>query len=1004
MITPMLDSRSVSDILAEIKRKSECYTPEWRFDPENPDGGAALAQIFSEMFYETIDRYNRFPDKCYLEFLNLLGVSAGAVSPAVGIASAEMVGGAQQNVFIKKGTRLFTDISSDDGEDIRVVFETASGFYAVPAEIKALYMTDHERDIITRTDLSAAEAYPVSLFRPDERSNLEKHCFAVAHAAVLRINGTAEIRVKLLHNSMSYQNEAIAERLCDPSFAKWSYASAEGRVPLTAQNRQGYISLLKDSMKPVQLTDGFGSAEAEELSSWIFCEMSGSGSADDVMVDEIAVSSASTDDELRRGILPDSLFANDTELNNERCGCCFGREPSAYDSFYISCDEVFSKGGAEITAELSMDTIVYQDSSLSEDTLDFNQKLVVDKDDAKASPFDDIYVSDVVWEYWNGFGWARLEVAGDVNPFSCGEQTAKKTIRFTCPEDMGISMQNAHEGYWIRARVISVENRFSSRARWLIPMLKSLVLRYDYGTRFLPAQSVQTTNNCSTKHYASGKMTTGMNLYSRMPEQHHAVYLMFDKAPEGYPVNLYMELAGSTDADRILSFQHLTGDGSGRTSWVELKTNDRTESLNTSGIISLFCPKDFSEEELFGEKGYWIRIVNRSMDLGRRDEAPQLLGITKNAVDIVQRQSVNGERHDAAPGKAWQSFRLAGSPVIGCELWVNEINETPLSELIELQKRDRSVVKTVLSDDGQISEFWVRWEARDTLVKSSAADRHYELDRQTGTVTFGNGVNGRIPAYHGQAEVSCDYSYGGGPAGNLPAGAIDGLIVGIPFVERMTNFRPTCGGSGSLSIDTIRKIGTKRLQHRGRAVTVQDYETLILEEFTEVREVRCFADRNVSGDAENGYVTVVVMPYDYSDSVYSRALCRRIYDFISKRASLGLVSGGRLSVIPVEVMRISAEITLSLDDYEYAAEAEQNAEAALRALLNGAAGGERIGCLPGSADIIAALRRIEHISYVSKIMLIGEYYKGTEKITVPLADTGKYQYFVSSSGTHLINF
>ena len=103
MITPMLDSRSVSDILAEIKRKSECYTPEWRFDPENPDGGAALAQIFSEMFYETIDRYNRFPDKCYLEFLNLLGVSAGAVSPAVGIASAEMVGGAQQNVFIKKG-------------------------------------------------------------------------------------------------------------------------------------------------------------------------------------------------------------------------------------------------------------------------------------------------------------------------------------------------------------------------------------------------------------------------------------------------------------------------------------------------------------------------------------------------------------------------------------------------------------------------------------------------------------------------------------------------------------------------------------------------------------------------------------------------------------------------------------------------------------------------------------------------------------------------------------
>lgn len=1004
MITPKLDSRRVSDIIAEIKRKSESYTPEWRFDPERPDGGAALAQIFSEMFFETIDRYNRFPDKCYLEFLNMLGVSAGAVSPAVGMVSAEMVDGVQQNVYIKKGTRLFTDISGDDGEDIRVVFETASGFYAVPAEIKAIYMTDHERDIITRTDLSGADAYPLSLFRPDEKKNLERHCFAAAHSAVLKINGTAEIRVRLLNNAMSYQNEAIAERLCDKSFAKWSYISAEGRVSLTAHLRQGYIALLKDSLKPLELTDGNGSADSEELNCWIFCEMNSAGGADDITVDEISVSSASTDDELHHGILPDSLFANDTELNSERCGCCFGREPSAYDSFYISCGEVFSKKGADITAEFSLDTIVYQDSSLSENSLDFNQKLVVDKEDAKATPFDNIFVSEIIWEYWNGYGWARLEVYGDVNPFSCEEQTSKKSIRFACPEDMEISMQNAHEGYWIRARIISVENRYSTRGRWLIPLLKSLVLRYDYGTKFLPAELIQTMNNCSSKSYTAGMGASGMNLYSHMPEQHHAVYMLFDKPPVGYPVNLYMDLAGSTDPDRILSFQHLTGDGGGRTNWVELKTNDRTEGLSRSGIVSMFCPNDFSEEELFGERGYWIRIVNRSMDFGRQDEAPQLLGITKNAVDIVQKQSVNDERHDIFAGKPDQSFKLSGSPITGCELWINELAETPLSELRELQQRDKNAVRAVLSDDGQISEFWVRWEARDTLVKSSADDRHYELDHQTGTVSFGNGINGKIPAYHGLTEASCNYSFGGGTSGNLPAESIDGPIIGIPFVERMTNFRPTCGGSGIQSIDTIRKIGTKSLQHRGRAVTAQDYETLILEEFTEVREVRCFADRNASCETENGCVTVVIMPYDYGDSVYCNALCRRIFDFISRRSSLELTAGGRLSVIPAGVMRISCEITLKLDDYEYAAEAEQSAEAAVRDLLNGTSGGERIGCMPGSKDIIAVLRRVEHISYVSGIMLIGEYYRGTEKVTVPLADTEQYKYFVSASGTHLINF
>lgn len=1004
MITPKLDSRSVNDILAEIKRKSESYTPEWRFDRSNPDGGVALAQLFAEMFYGTIDRYNRFPDKCYLEFLNMLGVSAGAVSPAVGMASAKMVDGAKINAFIGKGTRLFTDISGDNGEDVRVVFETVSGFYAVPAEIKALYMTDHERDIITRTDLSEPDSLPISLFAPDERNDLERHCFAVAHSAVLRINGTAEIRVKLSNHAMSYQNEAIAEKLCDSSVAKWSYVSAEGRVPLTAHYRQGFIALLKDSQKPVEFTTPDGPQSDENRNFWIFCEMKGVGASDDITVDEIAISSASTDDELHHGIIADSLFANDTELNPERCGYCFGREPSAYDSFYISCGEVLSKKGADIIAEFNIDTVVYQDNSLSENGLDFNQKLVVDKDDAKSSPFDNIYISEVVWEYWNGFGWARLEVSGDVNPFSCEEQSVKRTIRFVCPQDMELSMQNAHEGYWIRARVASVENRFSARGRWLIPLLKGFLMRYDYGTKFLPAEAVQTINNCTTRNYTADSGAGGMSLFSRMPEQHHAVYLMFDKPPEGYPVNLYLEFAGSSDTERVLSFQHLTGNGGGRHSWSELKVNDRTESFSRSGILSMFCPGDFCEEELFGERGYWIRIVNRSMDLGKHDEAPLLVGITKNAVDIVQKESVSGERHDIFAGKADQSFRLSGSPVIGCELWVNELAETPLSELTELQRKDSSAVRIVRSDDGQILEYWVRWEPRDTLVKSTGEDRHYELDRRTGTVRFGDGINGRIPAYHGFTQANCDYSYGGGKAGNLPSGAIDGLVVGIPFVESMTNFRPTCGGSSSHSPETIRKIGTKSLKHRGRAVTVQDFETLILEEFSEVREVRCFADSNVYGEAENGYVTVVIMPFDYADRVYSTSLCRRIYDFISKRAPLGLAESGRLNVIPAGVMRISTEITIKPDDYEYAAEAEQNAEAAVTALLNGVSGGERIGKMPDSADIISALRKVEHISYVSGIMLIGEYYRGTEKVTVPLADTGQYKYFVSASGTHIIKF
>lgn len=104
---PKLDGRTAADILALIGRKSGSYTPEWRFDPQSPDGGTALAMLFSEMFCGTIDRLDRFPDKCSLEFLNMLGVSAKPVSPAVGTACSAHSRGRGGARIHKKGNSAF---------------------------------------------------------------------------------------------------------------------------------------------------------------------------------------------------------------------------------------------------------------------------------------------------------------------------------------------------------------------------------------------------------------------------------------------------------------------------------------------------------------------------------------------------------------------------------------------------------------------------------------------------------------------------------------------------------------------------------------------------------------------------------------------------------------------------------------------------------------------------------------------------------------------------------
>lgn len=1004
MTIPQLDSRSINDILAEIKKKSEFYTPEWRFDFDNPDAGAALAQLFAEMFYDTIDRYNRFPDKCYLEFLNMLGVSARSVTPAVGMADITLVDNVEENVFVKKGTQLFKDISDENGER-RVVFETDSGVFATPAEISALYMTDPVRDIITRTDIGNPNAMPIELFHAKEADNIERHRFAVSNDAVLRLKNAAEIVIRTENSGMLFRRDAYIDRLTAPAQSSWSFFDGERLVPLKVQRQGSDILLTKNNRSEVAFTDEF--CEIRENGAchpWIFCDMKAADGAEELTVDSLMLKSCSiADPETQRGIIPEHIFFNDTEISTAAGGYCFGQEPNLYDSFYICCTEAFSKGQAEVSVEMFVNTVIAGNSDIpDEDNIEFNRKLLVDKADSQIRPFDDIYISEVIWEYWNGFGWALLEVTGDINPFSCLEEPGRRVVKFSCPADMQSLMQNAYSGLWIRARIRSMENRYSLRAKMLLPLIKSIDIKYDYGMVFLPAERVAVSNNCVERLYEPRGSKMEMTLFRTLPEKHHAVYLLFDKEPSGYPINLYFDFSGTTGEERVLTFEYLAGDRSGRSYWSELKTVDRTNGFENSGIISLYTPKGFCRTSIFGEEGFWIRAVNRSMKFNPDcKKYPRLNRIVRNTVDITQKETVKGERLEFRAGVTDQRFALRHHPVIECELWVNELNETPFSELQRLEALDPRSVNRVTDSTGQVSEFWVKWTPKSTLAESAGDERHYALECTNGIISFGDGINGKLPSYNSTLEISVNYSFGGGKCGNLAKGEIDGLVVGIPFVSDITNFVPTCGGSDEQSLETIRAIGTKRLRHRGRAVTAEDFENIVREEFCEVAEVCCYNNRSADGEPRTGCVTVVVMPNDFENASYSLMLCKKIQSFLEGCTSCELISGKRLAVIPAIPMTVNSEITVQIDDYEFAAETERSIISAVTALLNGRRS-RRIGVMPKSGDIITALRSIEHISFISRVVLEGEYYKDNERMTAPLDDNAEYRYLVAASGTHTV--
>ena len=71
---PNLDDRNFADLLEDAKRRIKQYSPDWD-DVSPSDPGAVLLELFAYLTDQMIYRLNRLPEKAYIAFLRLLGVS-----------------------------------------------------------------------------------------------------------------------------------------------------------------------------------------------------------------------------------------------------------------------------------------------------------------------------------------------------------------------------------------------------------------------------------------------------------------------------------------------------------------------------------------------------------------------------------------------------------------------------------------------------------------------------------------------------------------------------------------------------------------------------------------------------------------------------------------------------------------------------------------------------------------------------------------------------------------
>lgn len=275
--------------------------------------------------------------------------------------------------------------------------------------------------------------------------------------------------------------------------------------------------------------------------------------------------------------------------------------------------------------------------------------------------------------------------------------------------------------------------------------------------------------------------------------------------------------------------------------WRRLKVlKDETRAFTRSGHVLLQLPAaGIAGKTALGlpDERCWIRARLADSQYERR---PELLAIRTNTVAAEQAESLHDEVLGGSDGSRSQRFRLASTPVLAGSL------------ALEIQQGE---------------EGYEAWHEVPDFFGSGPADRHYALNRSTGEIVTGDGVNGAIPVAYlhnaGANVVARAYRVGGGARGNVPAGAIRTLTAALDGVDAngVRNLAAATGGRDEESLEAALRRAPRALRSSGRAVTAEDFEHFARQagDVARAKALPLFHPR-FPGSPVPGVVSVIVVP------------------------------------------------------------------------------------------------------------------------------------------------
>jgi predicted phage baseplate assembly protein len=284
--------------------------------------------------------------------------------------------------------------------------------------------------------------------------------------------------------------------------------------------------------------------------------------------------------------------------------------------------------------------------------------------------------------------------------------------------------------------------------------------------------------------------------------------------------------------------------------------SDGTRAFSQQGHVLFPGPGASAVAQKIGnvpDKLFWIRA---RVETATYEMPPRVSAVRTNTISATQAITFTDEVLGGSNGEPNQTFQVANTPIVVLETPVQVTNADGTKVSI------RSLRLEI--DEGQ---GFLVWQEVDDFFSSGPNDRTYKLDRNTGTVFFGDGDNGRIPIANllnaSTNVVARSYRAGGGAAGNVGSKTITQIQTFVQSIDTATNYDAATGGTDEESIADAKLRATLALQSKNRAVTPKDFEYLATQApGANVKRASAIAlyHPNFPTGPIPGVVTVIVVP------------------------------------------------------------------------------------------------------------------------------------------------